>query len=135
MITNKPRNAPSRTAHNANIKLSSGIQTQKELHDDSYKQVLRFINGHLGARMAVLQRYMHNRVSDKLTNFVTQTAGRPSGVLGGGVVAGIGSVAAWYLASRYGFHYPPMSLTFFYVVGFMFGLFIEVCIKLMRHYR
>jgi hypothetical protein len=135
MITNRRRRQPSRKTNNTYKKFSSTLSTQKKLHNDSYKQMLGFLNDRLDPRMAFLNRCLHHTASDTITNLLMQTAGRYSGVLGGGITAGIGSIAVWLAASHYGFYYSSLSFVALYAVGFIIGLAAELFIKLISSYR
>ena len=62
--------------------------------------------------------------SDALGKTVT----RPSGLLGGGLVAFLGSGSYLYLAKHIGFQYNYFVSTVLFVIGFAIGLGLELAV-------
>ncbi len=69
----------------------------------------------------VIHQPLVSRVSDSAAKNVT----RPSGLLGGGIVAFIGSLTYLYLARHVGFTYNYLFFLIFFIGGFALGVLAE----------
>jgi len=65
----------------------------------------------------------------------SKTISRPSGLLGGGLMAFAGSLVYLYLAKHIGFRYNYLLFTLLFVGGFAVGLCLEVIIWLVSRQR
>lgn len=113
----------------------SHTSVHKELKDSSYKQTLRHIQTKLRGSDKVLSRAMHQPVVEKLSNAGAKTIARPSGVLGGGFMALIGSSVLLYMTKHYGFEYNFTIFFLLFVTGFLAGLVLEGLLRLVRRKR
>jgi hypothetical protein len=59
---------------------------------------------------------------------VGKTVSRPSGLLGGGLVAFLGSGSYLYLAKHIGFQYNYFVSTVLFIIGFGIGLGLELAV-------
>ncbi len=103
----------------------------KELKADAYKHTIRKIRSQLKAPDRVLSRIVHQPVVDAVSNATAKTVARPSGFLGGSIVAFIGSAAFLYMARRYGFTYNYAVVFMLFVGGFALGIILELFLRLV----
>jgi hypothetical protein len=64
-----------------------------------------------------------------------QTLARPSGLLGGGICALLGSLIYLYLAKHIGFNYNYLLFVLFFGGGFIIGLVIELGAYALARFR
>lgn len=112
---------------------TSGVH--KELKAASYKQTLRHVQTKLKGSDKTLSRVVHQPAVEKLSNVGAKTIARPSGVLGGGFIALLGSSALLYMSKHYGFEYNFTVFFLLFIVGFMAGVILEGLIRLIRRKR
>lgn len=105
---------------------------QKELKADAYRRTLKKIRGRLNPAERTLSRVVHHPIVEPISEFSAKTVARPSGVLGGGIAALIGSGVVLYMAKRYGFHYNFSVFLLLLAAGFVAGILIEIATKLLR---
>ncbi len=103
---------------------------QKELKIDSYKRTLRKIRSALPLHERAMSRVVHQPVVETVSNAASKTIARPSGFLGGAVIAFLGTSLFLYMAKHYGYSYNYAVLFMLFVGGFATGLLIELLVKL-----
>jgi hypothetical protein len=111
------------------------LGVQKELKADAYRRTLRKIRGQLSAPQRGLSKVMHHPVMEPINEVGSKTVARPSGLLGGGLAALVGSGTVLYMAKHYGFSYNFTTFIILLSVGFITGVLIEVVMKLARRGR
>jgi hypothetical protein len=83
--------------------------------------------GNVRKRLSTQERALSqiaNRAS-AAQDVVAKSVTRPSGLLGGGIVAFLGSTSYLILAKHLGFEYNSFVFAFLFVVGFVVGLSME----------
>jgi hypothetical protein len=84
-----------------------------------------------------LSKLVHQPVISKVSEVSSKTISRPSGLLGGGIVALAGSLGYYLLAKHIGFTYNYAIFFMLFIVGFAVGLLLELFIysftKKRRH--
>jgi uncharacterized membrane protein YraQ (UPF0718 family) len=65
-------------------------------------------------------------------NHEAKSVGRPSGIIGGGLMALIGTSIYYYLSRHYGYSYNSFVFLLLMLVGFVLGWSIEVTIKFYK---
>jgi hypothetical protein len=108
---------------------------QKELKTDAYSRTIQKIRGRLNPAERILSKTIHNRVIEPVSEFSSKTIGRPSGILGGGIVALVGSAAVLYMAKHYGFRYNFTTFLVLMAAGFAVGLSVDLLIQLVKRKR
>lgn len=96
------------------------------------KQNLGQIRGQLSPAKRALSRVVHQPVVRAVSEASARTVTRPSGLLGGGLCAFIGSLAYLYLAKHIGFSYNYMLFLVLLVGGFAIGVALEMLLWLVR---
>lgn len=108
---------------------------QKELKNDAYARTIQKIRGQLSPAERILSKAIHNRTIETVSEFSSKTVGRPSGILGGGIAALVGSSAVLYMAKHYGFRYNFTTFLVLLVGGFASGLIADLFIQLIKRKR
>lgn len=100
-----------------------------DMKAQTYARTLGRIRGRLSKPNQVMSKIMHNNVVDTISNSVSKTVARPSGILGGGIVALAGSSVLLYMAKHYGFKYNFFSFFILLAGGFVLGLLVELLVR------
>lgn len=103
----------------------------KQLKNDAYKHTIRKIRSQLKVPDRILSRVIHQPVVDAVSNATARTAARPSGFLGGSIVAFVGSTAFLYMARLNGFTYNYAVVFMLFVAGFAIGIVLELFLRLI----
>lgn len=101
------------------------------MRDRKIKQVQR----ELPAAQRNFSKVVHQPVVRAVSEAAGQTISRPSGLLGGGIVALLGTSSYLYLAKHLGFTYNYFVFLALFVVGFAFGLLLEFFVYLATRSR
>ena len=104
----------------------------KFLKKQSLSRELRTLQRKESAPARSLSRVIHQPVVRLVSDVAGKTISRPSGLLGGGVVAFLGSSVYLYLAYHVGFTYRPTVFLLLLVAGFAVGIVLELLIRLIR---
>lgn len=110
----------------------SQIMINKELKMDTFKRTLTEIRHKLSKPERTLSKVVHQPLVDKLSHVGEKTIARPSGILGAGLIALIGSTVVLYAARHYGFSYNLSVFFILLLVGYLAGLVIELLLRLVR---
>ncbi len=97
----------------------------KELKTIRYKETMRYVRRHLTKRERKFSSIIHAPTVEKVSEVGAKTIARPSGLLGGGLVALIGSIGTLYIARQYGFEVPNSLFMALFVIGFAVGVVAE----------
>jgi hypothetical protein len=100
----------------------------KELKAIRYKETMRYVRRHLTKRERKFSNFVHTPTVEKISEVGAKTVARPSGLLGGGLVALVGSITVLYIARQYGFEVPNSLFMALFIVGFVVGLVGEFII-------
>lgn len=82
-----------------------------------------------------LSRVMHQPIVRAVSEVTARSLTRPSGLLGGGILAFLGSSAYLYLAKHIGFTYNYVLFWVLFATGFVFGVALEGLIWLIVAHR
>ncbi len=104
----------------------------QELKKQSLDRTLTRVRKQLSTPEKLLSRVTHQPVIDKLSDLGGQTVARPSGLLGGGLLALLGGAFILYLAKHYGFEYNFLAFSALFLTGYLLGLLVELALKLLR---
>jgi hypothetical protein len=99
------------------------------LKKDAYKQILAQTQSKLSVSARAFSKFIHNPSIETISEVSSKTVARPSGLLGGGVGAFLGSLVLLYTSKYYGFEYNYTLFIVMFVGGFVAGLFIELVLK------
>jgi hypothetical protein len=104
------------------------INTQ--LKQISLRRELQQIQRKLPARQKALSKVIHQPAIRRVSELSAKTVSRPSGLLGGGVLALVGTSGYLYLAKHIGFSYNYGVFLLLFAGGFALGITLEVLISL-----
>lgn len=111
------------------------IGTQKQVKDQAYKQTLRATQQKLPKASRKFSKVIHNEMVNAVSEVGAKTVARPSGLLGGSIVAFFGSVIFLYYARHYGFRYNYLVMFMLFIGGFLVGALIELIIWVLYSRR
>lgn len=111
----------------------SPAMVQKELKADAFNRTLIKVRRQLNPVDRVFSKLVHQPVIDAVSEFSGKTIARPSGLLGGGLFALIGSSLLLYISKHYGFEYNFTVFLIMFAGGFAAGLFAELAMKLAKN--
>lgn len=111
------------------------LYINRELRKLSLDQSLRSIRRKLSAPDRALSRVIHQPAIKAISEVSSKSVARPSGLLGGGVCAFLGSLAYLYLTRHIGFTYNYLLFALFFIGGFAVGLVLEVILRAARPMR
>ena len=100
----------------------------RELKNKAYKTTMRRVRSHLKPTARAFSKLIHQPTVDAVSEVGAKTIARPSGILGGGFVALIGSCFVLFMARRYGFRYNFFVYIGFLLIGFVLGLAIDLLV-------
>ena len=92
------------------------------------RRELRHIQRRLPAPQRALSKIIHQPVIRAVSEGAGKTVSRPSGLLGGGIFAFLGSSIYLYLTKHVGFKYNYFVLFIFLIAGFILGLTLELVV-------
>jgi hypothetical protein len=111
-------------AENSSQDVSPRLANQ-ELRQVALRRELKNIRRKLRAPQKVLSNVIHQPVIRAVSESASKTVSRPSGLLGGGLVAFMGTSGYLYMAKHYGFRYNYMVFLLLLAGGFALGLILE----------
>jgi hypothetical protein len=113
-------------------KQPADARINSDLKRMSFQRVVGRLQNRLPWPEKALSKAIHQPVVDKISSIGEKTVARPSGLLGGGICAFVGSSVFLWAAKHYGFTYNYLLFFLFFVGGFVLGMIIELCIHALR---
>ena len=110
----------------------------KSLYTNSYlsrvtaSNELRHIQRKLNPIDKLGSHFIHQKGISKVSELTSSTIYRPSGVLGGGILAFVGTLIYYFYAKHTGLSYNYLLALILFVAGFVAGVAIELLFKLFR---
>lgn len=108
------------------------IGTHQSLKKDSYASLLKQTQKRLPAVAKQFSKLVHQKNIEAISNVSAQTIARPSGLLGGGIGALLGSITLLYYSKHYGFRYNYAFFFVTFLAGFLAGLLVEILVRLIK---
>jgi hypothetical protein len=105
-------------------------QINRDLRQITLRRELQHIRRELPVPQRVLSRVVHQPAVRVISEAAGKTISRPSGLLGGGLVALLGTTSYLYLAKHIGFTYNYFVFMALFVGGFIVGLVLELLVHL-----
>jgi hypothetical protein len=103
-------------------------EINQELRSISLNRELRQIQRKLPATQRAFSRIANQPLVNSISEPLGATFNRPSGLLGGGLLAFLGTSSYLYIAKHQGFAYNYFIFLLLFVGGFMVGLTLELLI-------
>lgn len=108
------------------------IRLDKNLKSKAYKKELHRIQSQLPKSQRGFSKLVHNSTVETVSEVGGKTVARPSGLLGGGIAAFIGTLALVIISRHYGFTYNFFVFIALLIAGFLVGLVAELIIRGLR---
>jgi hypothetical protein len=96
------------------------------------KQSMKQVRRELSVPERVLSKVVHQPFVKAVSEASAKTISRPSGLLGGGFFAFVGSLAYLYFTSHIGMPYNYLLFILFFAGGFILGLTLELALHFVR---
>lgn len=106
-----------------------------ELKDLAYQRTMTRIRKQLSPVSRTFSKVIHQPAIDAMSEGVAKTVGRPSGFLGGGLLALAGTTAYYYIARHYGYEYNFGVFVVLIATGFVLGWLIEAVWRVLSPKR
>lgn len=110
-------------------------QISRDLRQASLQHSLVEIRRRLSTPQRSLSRVIHQPAVRAVSQVAGSTVSRPSGLLGGGLVAFLGTSSYLYFARHLGFRYNYLVFLMLLTVGFVLGVAIEGLVYLATRGR
>lgn len=124
--TAKSKNEKVLTEQDDNKKVPAP-RLDRSVKNAAYKKELSRIRKHLSGPEKSFSKVIHNPTMEKINSVGSKTVARPSGLLGGGIFAFLGTLLIYIMSRYYGFEY-----NFFFFLGLMAaGFFIGLCVEIL----
>lgn len=101
-----------------------------DLENITHNRLIRQIQRKHNLPVRAFSKVVHQPVVRAVSEGASKTVSRPSGLLGGGLVALLGTSAYLYLSRHIGFEYNYGVFLVLFAGGFAFGLFLEFLVHL-----
>ena len=135
-IEEKARSAKEISVHgHPEAREDAVLGVQQELKADAYKKTPKTIQKELKPTERTFSKVIHQPLVETISNVSEKTIARPSALLGGGVMALLGSSLVLYMSKHYGFAYNTFLFFLLFVVGFVVGVAIEFALRAVSRRR
>lgn len=114
---------------------SQPTHVDRELKDITLRRELQQLRRRESAPERALSRVIHQPAVRAVSEAAGKTVSRPSGLLGGGLVAFAGTTAYLYFAQHMGFRYNYVVFAALFAGGFVLGLILELLVWLASRSR
>ena len=108
------------------------VLVNKNLKETSYHRTLVRTQKQLSRPSRVFSKMVHSKVLDRPSEAVGKTIARPSGMLGGAIVAFIGTSALIWITRHYGYEYNYLVVSMLFIGGMSAGLLLEALLRIIR---
>ncbi len=117
------------------LKEHAPLGVNKQLKDLTFQRTLSRVRHRLSWSDKKLSKVIHQPVVDSLSRFGEKTIARPSGILGAGLITLAGSVVILFQAKHFGFKYNLTLFLLLIIIGYLFGLLIEILTRMFSKKR
>ncbi len=108
------------------------IGQQRELKAEAYQGALRDLRPHLRPSERTLSKVIHQPTIETISTVAAATVGRSSGLMGGGLVALLGSGFVLFMGKYYGFEYNFFVFIATFLGGFIIGILVETLWRMLK---
>ena len=116
-------------AENEGSLAPSPTYVNRELKDMSFRRTMRNTRKQLRAPERLASKIIHQPVVEKVSDVASVTVARPSGILGGGLFALVGSFLLLWITKKYGYEYNYLVFFMLFAGGFAMGMIAELALK------
>jgi hypothetical protein len=104
----------------------------RQLKEIAYKRLLTRARRHMSSYDRLMSCIIHQPAIDKISEVTSHTIGRPSGILGGGLTAFLGTSAYYFITKHYGYSYSFSVFLILLGAGFLAGWLVEFIWRMLR---
>lgn len=104
----------------------------KKIKAEQYQKTLKHIQVMLPKRQQKFSVFIHQPAVERASEVGAKTLARPSGIIGGALLALMGSLTVILIARRIGFEVPNSIFAVLFIIGFALGIIIELSINLFK---
>jgi flagellar biosynthesis GTPase FlhF len=97
----------------------------RELKEMAYKRTLNRVRQQISSPDRLVSRIIHQPTVNAVSEAMSKTIGRPSGLLGGGFLSLVGTSVYYYVTKHYGYEYNNLIFLILLVGGFIAGWLVE----------
>jgi hypothetical protein len=97
----------------------------KKIKNESYQKTLKIIRKDLAPSQKIMSKFIHQKIIESVSEVGAKTIARPSGIIGGGLLALVGSLLVLVVARKVGFEVPYSLFAVLFIIGFVLGLIVE----------
>jgi hypothetical protein len=108
----------------------SSLVIDKAVKYQAYQKTLKGVRHHLPPAQRAFSKLIHQPTIEKVSELGSKTIARPSGLLGGGFFALLGTTIVIWMSRHYGFRYNYFVIVGLMIGGFFAGLALELFIRL-----
>ncbi len=108
------------------------VLINKQLKDMAYSRSMTRVRKHLSLPSKLFSKAIHSKILDKPSEVVGNTVARPSGMLGGALLATIGTSVLLWVTKHYGYSYNYLAVIMLFALGMIFGLVTELIWKSLK---
>lgn len=105
------------------------VYGQKELKQQAFDRTMDKVRSELSPVERQLSKFVHQKTVDRISTVGAKTVARPSGILGGGIAACLGSSFILYYAKHLGFTYNYGVFVVLFFGGFLLGILVELVMR------
>ena len=103
-----------------------------ELKNMAFSRLLTRTQKHLSKPERLFSKAIHNPAVEKISEVSSKTIARPSGILGGSIIAFFGTTLFLYMAKHYGFEYNYLMFIMLFAGGFAIGMTLEFLMHFLK---
>jgi flagellar biosynthesis GTPase FlhF len=107
----------------------------KELKEMAYRRTLNRVRRQMSLPGRLASRIIHHPIMNAVSEVTAKTVGRPSGLLGGGILALTGTSSYYYMTKHYGYNYNFFIFVLLLLGGFVLGWLVEIVWRLIGNAR
>ncbi|MDO8265348.1 MAG: hypothetical protein Q7T41_00220 [Candidatus Saccharibacteria bacterium] len=108
------------------------VLINKQLKDMAYSRSMTRVRKHLSLPSRLFSKAIHSKVLDKPSEVIGNTVARPSGMLGGALLATVGTSVLLWVTKHYGYSYNYLAVIMLFVLGMTFGIVTELIWKSLK---
>lgn len=105
------------------------VVIDRNVKKKAYKKELHKVQSHLPKAQRSFSKFIHSGPVEAISEVGGKTVARPSGLLGGGLVAFLGTAALVLTSRHYGFTYNYFVFIALLIGGFFLGLVAEMIVR------
>jgi hypothetical protein len=106
-----------------------------ELKKLTFTKEIKHIRSKLNKTDQLGSKIIHQPIIRSISETSSKTITRPSGLLGGGITAFLGTSIYVYLTKHIGLKYNYSIFLLFLIGGFFLGVFLEIIVRLLKRRR